>query len=67
MKPPKGPFWAWIDFDGSGEKWHLAFITHDGDQPIINYPMDEFEDYWYDDDWTEEEIKLIETPSPLKT
>lgn len=65
MKPPKGPFWAWTDIDGTGERWRLAFVTQGeclGDRAIIHYPMDDFEDYWYEDDWEPDMIRLIRPP-----
>lgn len=62
MKPPQGPFWAWTDI-GAGLKWHLCVIVP-GDRPMIRYLTEDFEDYWYDDDWDEAEIVLIEPPSP---
>lgn len=65
MKTPKGPFWIFCDIDGNGDKWRIAFIRHDGEYPMIVYPMDDFEDFWYDDDWTPEEIKLIRTPKSV--
>lgn len=62
MKPPKGPFWAWTDI-GSGYKWYLCLVTAGEDEtPIIKYLTGDFEDYWYDDDWDEDDIILIETP-----
>jgi hypothetical protein len=64
MKPPKGPFWAWIDIDGSGEKWHMAHVTTDGEASEIHYPLDDFDDYWYDDDWEHDDIRPINTPAP---
>jgi hypothetical protein len=64
MKPPKGLFWAWIDIDGGGKKWRLAHITGSSSEPKIHYPLDGFEDYWYDDDFEEGDIVLIERPQP---
>ena len=62
---PKGPFWAWIDIDGEGEKWHLAFLKAGDDGTKICYPMDDFEDYWYADDWDREAIRPIREPAAL--
>ena len=61
MKPPKTPFWAWTDI-GSGLKWHLCVIRGSADEPMIYYVQEDFEDYWNDDDWTEDEIKPIQPP-----
>ena len=62
MKPPKTPFWAWNDI-GGGMKWHLCVIRGSADEPMIYYVGEDFEDYWNDDDWDEQEIKLIKTPA----
>lgn len=58
-------FWIWIDIDGNGEKWHLAYLTKDGEESMIHYPLDDFEDYWYGDEREDGEIVRIEQPAPL--
>jgi len=66
MKPPKTPFWAWNDI-GEGAKWHLCIIVPSDDEtPMMKYLVDDFEDYWYDDDWDESQIKKLRTPEPLE-
>jgi hypothetical protein len=66
MKAPKGPFWIWNDIDGEGCKWRLAHVRPaDGTAGLeqeIHYPLDDFDDYWYDDDWEPEDIVLIRQP-----
>ena len=64
MKPPTGPFWAWTDI-GTGLQWYLAIIRGTAKDPMICYVQEDFEDYWYDDDWDEEEIKTIRRPPAL--
>ena len=64
MKPPKTPFWAWNDI-GSTLKWHLCVIRGCAEQPMIYYAEDDFEDYWNEDDFSPEEIKLIKVPASL--
>ncbi len=61
MKPPRTPFWALADI-GSGLKWHLCIIRGNVEEPMIYYIGEDFEDYWYDDDWEREDIKLIKKP-----
>lgn len=67
MKPPLGPFWAWTDI-GTGIQWHLCYVTQDSeppDPPTMFYPLADFTDYWYDDDWQPEEIRPIRKPRLL--
>jgi len=61
MKQPIGPFWAWTDI-GSGARWYLCVIVP-GDDPMIKYLTEDFEDYWYDDDWDRSLIVPIKCPT----
>jgi len=61
-KPPKVVFWAWTDI-GDGYDWYLCAIIRDDDKkPMIKYLTEDFEDFWYDEDWTPEDIKLCAKP-----
>jgi len=56
------PFWIRIDIDGGGKRWLLAYLTGHGDDRMINFPMEEFEDYWEPEDFAKYEQRLIEQP-----
>lgn len=66
MKPPTTPFWAWNDI-GAGWRWYLCIIRRNdiGDEPpTMAYVEEEFDDYWYDDDWSKDDIRVINPPKP---
>jgi hypothetical protein len=67
-RPPTGPFWIWTDIDGSGSDWHLAHVTAGGDpaEYEIHYPLDDFIDFFYLDEWEPHEIRLIRKPKALE-
>jgi hypothetical protein len=67
MKPPKGPFWAWSNYDGIGLKWHLCVVRDRlPHRPTITYLVENLDDDWYDDDWEEHEIVLVPVPKALE-
>lgn len=59
-------FWAWTDI-GEGFDWYLCAIVpgENKDSPMIKYLTEDFEDYWYDDDWGGEDIRLCQKPKRL--
>jgi hypothetical protein len=66
IKPPTGPFWIWTDLDGNGEAWRLAHLTP-GDTAgewEIHYPIDDFDDYFYPEEWSRRDIRVIRQPKP---
>jgi hypothetical protein len=61
VKPPRKVFWAWTDI-GDGYDWYLCAIVKEDDKPMIKYLTEDFEDFWYDEDWDETDVKLCEKP-----